>query len=66
MTCKCGSNVEFTLVEDMYSKIFLLECECPNCGHTSHGQGKTVEEALMAAKRDWAKKGRKSAKRKRS
>lgn len=59
MTCKCGGNVEFTLVEDMYSKIFLLECQCSECGRMSHGYGKTVEEALSNAKTNWAKRRRK-------
>lgn len=61
MTCNCGGNVEFTVVEDMNSKIFLLECQCAECGRMSHGFGITIEQALSSAKTDWARRRRKKS-----
>lgn len=54
MICdKCGSNVEFTLVQDPNSKLYLLEAQCNTCEKASYGWGVSPEQALKRAKSIW-------------
>lgn len=54
MICdKCGNNVEFTLVQDLNSKLYLLEVQCDTCEKASYGWGISPEQALKRAKSIW-------------
>lgn len=59
MICKCGGETTFTLVMDEYTKLYILECQCPICGKMSHGVGHSIDEALHEVKKDWIRRRRK-------
>ena len=46
MSCKCGGKLDYTLVQDISTKIYLISCCCDNCGKTETAYGFTAQEAL--------------------
>ncbi|MBO7450879.1 MAG: hypothetical protein J6U54_10980 [Clostridiales bacterium] len=57
--CTCNApDLEFTVAKDEKSGWILLQACCNNCGNCASGYGRTVQQALMEARREWKKNTR--------